>query len=82
MNNWILTIECSPPNGVEVIGYNRDWIDDDFNPNGTRICFVNDQGIWTVARWCNSQDSWYTETSDENLVDGKPTHWRKMPRHP
>ena len=28
----------------EVIGYNPAWIDEDFNPNGTRIGFLSDYG--------------------------------------
>ena len=41
---WQKVSERMPEMGVEVIGYNRDWVDEDFNPNGTRVCFYDDTG--------------------------------------
>lgn len=43
-NVWIDVKEHPLQFGVEVIGYNPAWIDDDFNPNGTRIGFLSDYG--------------------------------------
>ena len=33
---WINFKEKEPPIGVEVIAYHHKWVDEDFNPNGTR----------------------------------------------
>lgn len=30
--------------GEEVIAFNKKWIDEDFNPNGTRVGFIQDDG--------------------------------------
>ena len=35
------------PEGEEVIGYNPAWIDEDFNPNGTRVGFFNE--VWFIS---------------------------------
>ena len=43
-NNWIDIKERPLEFGEEVIGYNKAWIDEDFNPNGTRIGFLFDYG--------------------------------------
>ena len=31
--------EQKPPFGVEVVAYHHKWVDEDFNPNGTRVGF-------------------------------------------
>lgn len=56
---WQKVSEKMPEMGVEVIGYNQDWVDEDFNPNGTRVCFYDDTG-WYSAKWNNDQDSYST----------------------
>ena len=38
-NMYINYQEQKPPIGVEVIAYHHKWVDEDFNPNGTRIGF-------------------------------------------
>ena len=51
VNQWI-SVEDRLPNGdtesneteVEVIGYNENWVHPDFNPNGTRVCCMDDFG--------------------------------------
>ena len=35
--------EQKPPFGVEVIAYHHKWVDEDFNPNGTRVGFLGDE---------------------------------------
>ena len=51
------------PYGQEVIGYNKAWVHEDFNPSGTRIGFLNDIGFIS-AKWVNDQDC-YTTCSEE-----------------
>ena len=41
-NMYINYQEQKPPIGVEVIAYHHKWVDEDFNPNGTRIGFLSD----------------------------------------
>ena len=37
---WIKIDANHPlPYGQEVIGYNKEWVEEDFNPSGTRIGF-------------------------------------------
>lgn len=80
-----------PQTGIEVIGYNEKWIDEDFNPDGTRLCFLQDEedNTWFSACWCNTQDHWQTLISGEdNKVyhpyndnnSDAPTHWTEKPK--
>ncbi len=48
-----------PEFGVEVIAYHEKWIDEDFNPNGTRVGFIQDDGFIS-ASWNNEQDCYDT----------------------
>lgn len=59
----------------EVIGFNPEWIDEDFNPEGTRVCFKADSGEkgWCSAKWNNCHDC-YDE--DYNTA---PTHYMVIP---
>ena len=55
-----------PEEGVEVIAFNKAWIDKDFNPNGTRIGFLLDDGFIS-ATWDDEQyfyDTCYKEGDD------------------
>lgn len=56
---WYKMSEIKPEFGIEVIGYNEKWIDEDFNPNGTRVGFIQDDGF-TSASWNNEQDCYDT----------------------
>ena len=72
------------PEGEEVIGYNPAWIDEDFNPNGTRVGFFTEVGF-ASAKWIDSQDCYGTcseEGDDYDIFqeDGKDqmkTYWLK-----
>lgn len=82
-NIWIKTSDRSPRDfGFEVIGFNEKWIDEDFNPNGTRVCVYGDMG-WMIARWDPSDDFWVTDyTEDEYCQSEPPTHWMFIPEKP
>ena len=61
---WIKIDADHPlPYGQEVIGYNKAWVHEDFNPSGTRIGFLNDIGFIS-AKWVNDLDC-YTTCSEE-----------------
>ena len=71
------------PYGQEVVGYNKEWVHEDFNPSGTRIGFLSDIGFHS-AKWVNDQDR-YTTCSEEGddyeiyeiLPDGTRKTWCK-----
>lgn len=71
-NQW-LSVEKYPLediNDAEVIGYNKEWIDPDWNPNGTRVGFLNGNGEFTSAKWCAHQDCYVTcsEEGDDYIL--------------
>lgn len=81
---WIKIDADHPlPDGQEVIGYNKEWVHEDFNPSGTRIGFLSDIGFHS-AKWVNDQDR-YTTCSEEGddyeiyeiLPDGTRKTWCK-----
>ena len=81
---WIKVDADHPlPDGQEVIGYNKEWVHEDFNPSGTRIGFLSDIGFHS-AKWVNDQDR-YTTCSEEGddyeiyeiLPDGTRKTWCK-----
>ena len=81
---WIKIDADHPlPYGQEVIGYNKEWVHEDFNPSGTRVGFLNDIGFIS-AKWVNDQDC-YTTCSEEGddytifqiLPDGTRKTWCK-----
>ena len=81
---WIKIDADHPlPYGQEVIGYNKEWVHEDFNPSGTRIGFLSDIGFHS-AKWVNDQDCYSTcsEEGDdytiyEILPDGTRKTWCK-----
>ena len=82
--------------GEEVIGYNPAWIDEDFNPNRTRVGFFTEVGF-TSVKWNDSQDCYDTCSEEDDYdifqedVKGQiKTYWLKdgkdvfgfRPNHP
>lgn len=71
-----------PEDGVEVIGQSDKWKHPDFNPDGTRVCFIS-EGEWVSAKWDNDQDSWHTHAKwccEENGgKDFNPEKWTYKP---
>lgn len=43
--NWRKFSKEKPPQGQEVLAYNRAWINEDFNPKGVRIGFTMEMKI-------------------------------------
>ena len=81
---WIKIDADHPlPYGQEVIGYNKEWVHEDFNPSVTRVGFLNDIGFIS-AKWVNDQDC-YSTCSEEGddytifqiLPDGTRKTWCK-----
>lgn len=57
---WYKMSEIKPGFGVEVLGYNEKWIDEDFCPNGIRVGFIHDDDGFTSAFWNDEQDCYDT----------------------
>jgi hypothetical protein len=74
--NWILLSKEPPPPCTEVICFKKEWIDEDFNPEGIRVGFMDDDNNWTSADWYNDQDTYW---NDEKSI---PTHWMQKPEPP
>ena len=77
---WIkVDAEHPLPYGQEVIGYNKEWVHEDFNPSGTRIGFLSDIGFIS-AKWINDQDCYVTcseEGDDYEIFQVLPDGTRK-----
>ena len=56
---WNKVSEKEIPFGVELIAVDEKWIDEDFNPNGTRVGFIQDDGF-VSATWNNEDDCYDT----------------------
>ena len=71
--NWISVNGHVPELGYPVIGFNDTWIDEDFNPKGTRECVPADnKSGWVTAKW-NASDDYYMTTEDD-----VPTHYLEI----
>ncbi len=67
-----ITKENIPPANIPFIGFSKEWIDEDFNPKGTRECFLNGDELYYSPKWCNYHDYWQT-------VECTPTHFMHIP---
>jgi len=78
---WIPVEEDLPGIGVNVLIKSKEWIDEDYNPNGVRFGFMDDIA-WTSVRWCNQIEEFVTITTDsddeELNIFQTPTHWRPI----
>lgn len=88
-DDWSIVDNINLPEaGIEVLGFNEKWVDEDFNPDGVCLCFLGDDRMWTVAVWCDSCDEWHTMYSkrwtdnEEQVVIEPPTHWKNKPKKP
>ncbi|MNS37847.1 hypothetical protein D3C72_700800 [compost metagenome] len=72
--NWkeIIIDTDLPEQATKVFGYSKEWINEDFNPEGIRECHYCGTSIedaeWQSSKWCNSCDEWHAD-------DTVPTHW-------
>jgi hypothetical protein len=86
MIEWHKVTE-EPEIGKEVLGFNKSWIDEDYNPDGICLCHMLDDKQWFVAKWCGTHDEWHTrecgiEEEQYKHVIEPPTHWRIKPIQP
>lgn len=83
---WYKTDIMPPEFGIEVLGFHKDWIDEDYNKDGVRVCFLNDSGEWQSAMWCGYHDEYHTTSSEEADEEHPqrlaPTDWMPKPTNP
>lgn len=87
MKDFIPYDQQKPEDGVEVICFNSEWIDEDFNRKGIRIGFRNDDDFISCHYW-NCQDSYMTIShaecdnndfySEKIRMNIEPTHWKEI----
>lgn len=52
VNTWIKIDNEHPlPKFEEILGYNKEWIEVDFNPKGVRIGYLTDEGNFISAKY-------------------------------
>ena len=83
--NWMPV--DSAPIGLEVLGFNPEWIDEDYNKDGICMCWKDDEENWTIAKWCGLHDTYHNRISgtiqqEFGLIVNAPTHWIHKPKNP
>jgi hypothetical protein len=77
MNTWTPTSTTPITQEFgEVMGFHPDWVHPDWNPNGTRIGFLNGDDHFNTAKWCDYHDKY------ENDEGKMPTHFMHIPTRP
>lgn len=87
---WIKYNNKMPEEGIEVIAFHHKWINEDFNPNGTRIGFLNGDKEFTTAYWWDYQDSYITINKSiceddkdfhiNHMDNTEPEYWMPIPK--
>lgn len=67
---WNKVYEKELPYGEEVIAFNKEWIDKDFNPNDTRVGFLGDDGFIS-AEWKDEWDEYVTHYEEGEVCKAK-----------
>ena len=88
-NRYINYQEQKPPFGVEVVAYHHKWVDEDFNPTGTRVSFLGGDGFISAFWWdyqdcyetisklhCESNKDFYRSHIDNT----EPEFWAYLPK--
>lgn len=85
---WISIKEKLPEQGIEVLLFNENWKDEDYNTKGIRIGFLDGLNGFISAHWWNYQDCYMTISKDECLGNPhfsekiqnstEPTHWKNI----
>ena len=88
---WIDYEKEKPPFGIEVIAYHHKWVDEDFNPTGTRVGFLGGDGFISAFWWdyqdcyetisklhCESNKDFYRSHIDNT----EPEFWLPIPKFP
>ena len=91
-NDWVEIKIRKPDFGIEVLCFNPEWVNADFNPQGLRVGFRSGEGDFTTAHWWDYQDTYMTiskdncegnpEFSKEIQDNTEPTHWFELPNNP
>lgn len=78
-----------PEVGKEVLAYNHKWIDEDYNPRGFRIGFIDGEGSFRSAYWWDEQDTYISISKEicesdpdfysEHIGNTEPEYWIELP---
>ena len=74
-SNWNCVDHFKPEEGVEVMGYSEEWVDEDFNPDGTMVCIWSNYE-WIVSVWLEAVQEYKTSYNVHI-----PTHWIYKPKY-
>ena len=90
--SWIRYKDDLPPKGVEVVAYHHKWKDKDFNPNGTRVGFLNGDDEFISSYWWDYQDCYQTISKsicennkdfyERHIDNTEPEYWHYIPKPP
>ena len=91
---WLSIKECPLEKFVEVLAYNKEWVDEDKCPNGIRIGFLAEDGFisatWNMEQDCydtvyEEGDDYYKgnvyviEKEQKKALPNMPTHYMIIP---
>lgn len=81
---WYKYCECKPPIDIEVIAFNHKWINEDFNPRGTRVGFRTYDEDFISAYWWDYQDDYvsiakWKYAPDDVAENIEPEWWTPIP---
>lgn len=82
-NGWIKIDKKHPlPKFEEVLAYNKEWVEADFNPKGVRIGYLTDEGNFISAKYDPDEEDYiskYEEGDDyqifQTMEDGTKRTW-------
>lgn len=75
------------PTNVEVLMFNKKWIDPDIEDSkGVRIGYLDEDGTYHSIEWSSYSDCYYNRDSEEDdssfsnplASDQVPTHWSEI----
>lgn len=74
---WVKYNDRKPIECEEVLAFNKKWIDEDLNPNGTRVGFLNVDGEFTF-RYMSDEQDYYENHADyyrKHIDNTEPEYW-------
>lgn len=82
-NEWIKIDKKHPlPKFEEVLAYNKEWVEADFNPKGVRIGYLTDEGNFVSAKYDPDGEDYVSRYEDgddyqffEEMEDGTRKTW-------
>lgn len=67
-----------PPDDVDVITYNKEWVHPDWNLKGIRVGFKEEDRFYS-AQWGGDSDYTTYCYDDDSNYNNKPEYWIEIP---